>query len=654
MVHTSTDPLSNPKTYLYSGTYYGAFPTTVTNALNQSATYTYDFNTGLMASMTDPNNQTTSLQYDNMLRPTSASYPDGGQQTFTPIYTGGYFTGASFSKKITSSQNLATAQLFDGLGRLKETQLNSDPGGTTYTDIAYDAVGRKSKVWNPTRCYPAQTNCGESTWGFTTYNYDPLNRVTSVAQQDGSTVSTSYAGNCTTVTDEAQKARKSCADGLGRMTGVWEDPNVLNYQTSYNYDALDNLLSVTQSGSRQRTFVYDSSSRLTQATNPESGTINYTYDANGNAKTKTDARNITTTYSYDALNRLTSKSYSDGVTPTYGYFYDSLSTWGYPSTNTIGRLVSETDFVKTYNFHNYDAMGRGYQLWNCLPPSCVPYYSETHYDLAGNVTSETNLPFVTFSRTYDTAGRPTQLSSSWNDSQHPTTLAAVNSYFPPGEIQKMTLGNGLMESNLYESRLQACGITLYSSGTPRVNCGDPKPSGTVQDFGYVFGTWGTSNSGNITYWAGAGAQNFARSYGYDNLNRLNSLSDTVSGNPCPGLSWSYDAWGNRTDQTVTSGSCGTSHLTINALNRITNTGIQYDAAGNMINDGTHTYTYDAENRISKVDNGTTATYAYDADGRRSQRIVNGVSTVYLYDFSSKIIGELDGSNMLEAGVRVFQ
>src|SRR5437868_11286982 len=42
--------------YLYSSTYAGAFPTTVSNALNQSTTNVYDFNTGLKTSVTDPNN----------------------------------------------------------------------------------------------------------------------------------------------------------------------------------------------------------------------------------------------------------------------------------------------------------------------------------------------------------------------------------------------------------------------------------------------------------------------------------------------------------------------------------------------------------------------------------------------------------------------
>jgi RHS repeat-associated protein len=107
------------------------------------------------------------------------------------------------------------------------------------------------------------------------------------------------------VIDEAGKSRKSVVDALGRMTQVFEDPAGLNYQTDYSYDALSNLLSVTQRGSnsastRYRTFTYDSLSRLLCAANPEvqavmcpassnafpAGAITYGYDANGNLLTK--------------------------------------------------------------------------------------------------------------------------------------------------------------------------------------------------------------------------------------------------------------------------------------------------------------------------------------------------------------------------------
>src|SRR4029077_17031827 len=275
MVHTSTDPLSNPKTYLYSGTYYGAFPTTVTNALNQSMTYTYDFNTGLMASMTDPNSQTTSFpSYDSMLRPTQANYPDGGQTAIAYNYSGNVFLGFTFTKKITSSLNLVSTQIFDGLGRPKQTKAtvptSTCSSGFSYLDTTYDSNGRTFSVSNP------YCTTGDATYGITKTYFDPLSRPCLVAPPDGvapssyscpttspgNDILTFYSGGCTTVTDQASKSRKSCADGLGRMTGVWEDPSGLNYQTSYTYDALDDLLSVSQSGSRQRTFAHESPSGL--------------------------------------------------------------------------------------------------------------------------------------------------------------------------------------------------------------------------------------------------------------------------------------------------------------------------------------------------------------------------------------------------------
>jgi YD repeat-containing protein len=52
--------------------------------------------------------------------------------------------------------------------------------------------------------------------------------------------------------------------------------------------------------------------------------------------------------------------------------------------------------------------------------------------------------------------------------------------------------------------------------------------------------------------------------------------------------------------------CFSSSAAATTQNRLA--GYQYDAAGNMTNDGSHTYTYDAENRIISVDDGNTATY----------------------------------------------
>jgi len=49
-------------------------------------------------------------------------------------------------------------------------------------------------------------------------------------------ITTSYYANETTVTDQANKQRKSVADGLGRLAQVIENPNGSPaYTTSYTY-----------------------------------------------------------------------------------------------------------------------------------------------------------------------------------------------------------------------------------------------------------------------------------------------------------------------------------------------------------------------------------------------------------------------------------
>ena len=81
-------------------------------------------------------------------------------------------------------------------------------------------------------------------------------------------------------------------------------------------------------------------------------------------------------------------------------------------------------------------------------------------------------------------------------------------------------------------------------------------------------------------------------------------------------------------------------------------GYSYDAAGNILNDGTHSYTYDAENRIVKVDGGATATYIYDAEGHSVQKTISASNNQYetpgtwnfLYDLNGRLQAEL-GSAM---------
>jgi RHS repeat-associated protein len=155
-------------------------------------------------------------------------------------------------------------------------------------------------------------------------------------------------------------------------------------------------------------------------------------------------------------------------------------------------------------------------------------------------------------------------------------------------------------------------------------------SGGADGFIYALDL-GTDSSGTIF---GANDNvNGDWSYEYDNLNRLESAFT-----PDFGYTYDYDIYGNRLRQTPLNGGNALSLLYVN--NRISATGVTYDASGNMTSDGNHTYAYDAENRLVSVDNGQTATYTYNANGQRIRSTANGTSVDFVYDLSGQAVGVL--------------
>ena len=68
----------------------------------------------------------------------------------------------------------------------------------------------------------------------------------------------------------------------------------------------------------------------------------------------------------------------------------------------------------------------------------------------------------------------------------------------------------------------------------------------------------------------------------------------------------------------------------------------YDSAGNVTNDGAHSYLYDAANRLVSVDSGSTAQYKYDYQNRRVTKIVGSSWTHYVWE-GSQVISEHDAT-----------
>jgi RHS repeat-associated protein len=661
---TSTDALNQTTHYYYANqnpNWYGSRLTTVTNALGQSTNYSYDWPSGLLAYSQDLNGNWTNYVYDSMFRPTQINYPDGGQTNFTySSYNGFMYTLEQ--RKIDRSRWVSRYKQYDGLGRaFRSAMWNDESPSYDQVDTCFDArgnVGFQSYPYRGTglNASPVCSGAGD------TFSYDALNRVTQVTHPDSQIV-TSYAGRATQVRAEGNNSywptRISQVDGLGRVSSVCEvssqtqlgsggtpsacgqDIAGTGFLTTYQYDAMNNLVSVSQGGYASRSFNYDAMNRLISASNPESGTTSYSYRTSGGAFcagdlslpcTRTDARGVSTTYSYDTLNRLSLKSYSDG-TPSAGYSYDFSQTWGLTLTNTVGRLAEIYTYSAAQGYtaalFSYDSMGRQTYGYTCLPITCWSntggnfvqgqgYATLTYgHDFVGDMTSSTNGEGVTLIYAYNQAQRLTGITSSLSDSNHPGTLFSAAHYSAAGSLTSASLDNAVIgETRSYDGRMRLSSISDTVSGNTLYSL----TAGYALD-GDV---WEVNDSviGNWTY-------------GFDAFNRLSAANG-----PNQGYTYAYDRFGNRWQQNGT-------HQMIESFSGNNNRmdGYSYDAAGNLLSDGTTTYTYDAENRIISATNGAngTTTYIYDADGKRLRKTANGVVTDYLYDSNGHQIAAVNGS-----------
>ena len=609
-----------------------AFPTKVINPLGHTTEAQYDYYLGRFVDFKDANNVITSTGSSNdpLDRPTwivrAHNKPEQNLTLFSYDDLNRIVT-TSTDKDFYNDQQIKTQVVYDGLGREIETRQYESPNAFIVTRQEYDALGRVEQVSNPFRLAPQY-------WTLT--QYDALSRVTAVIAPGGAATTMGYSGNATTVTDPSGNPRRSLTDALGRLVRVDEPdenrnlgPATSPYQaTTYVYDVLDNLKTITQGG-QTRTFVYDSLSRLTAATNPESGTVSYQYDPSGNLLQKVDARGVTTTLSYDDLNRVAAKSYSD-TTPAVSYCYDGTGT-GCPSQvlYPVGRLTKVSCLVSTTSYDEYDAMGQVKRTTQTIGDS--GYTLLYGYNLAGGMKSQTYPSGRILSTSYDQAARIGSITGSKSGEPN-KTYASNYRYSPHGAVAEMKLGNELWENASYNERLQP---TLMGLGTTNANSSFFK-----LDLDYSNGAPASNNGNLLSQGISVGTSTLTQNYTYDPLNRLKTAAE--------GSNWSQtydiDRYGNRA---VSAGTILAAGLTPASLshfdpgtNRLLNSG--YDSAGNLTTDGTNrTITYDAENRQASFTTPGQATvyYSYDGQGQRVKKTVSGQDTLFVYNVLGQLVAD---------------
>jgi RHS repeat-associated protein len=408
--------------------------------------------------------------------------------------------------------------------------------------------------------------------------------------------------------------------------------------TLYAYDVLDNLTQVTQ-GTQTRNYVYDSLSRVTSSTTPESGTANTYYtNASGNACSgdpslacrAQDARGIVKTFTYDGINRPAGVSYSDS-TPSVAYTYDTGGSAAF-ALNRLTKITEGPPNSQTPNSQTltYDNLGRISSVAQVI--DSTTYTTQYSYNLANQLTSITYPTGRVVAQNVDNIGRLSSIASGG------TNYLSGLSYNAAGETLALTLGNNVQGVFGYNDHLQVSSLRYFKSGS----------STDILNLGYDYGSNNNGQIQAVHYYTSPGVEDPTKSeyFNYDPLARLSS-ANTGTVNSTPGtwsLQWGYDRWGNRLSQTLIGGNVtiGQPQLTIDpATNRITNSGVTYDANGNLTNDGVTAYSYDGANRVTQLNSGS-ASYTYFGP-LRIKKVIGSTTTVYIYSGNKPITEYVNGN-----------
>jgi RHS repeat-associated protein len=555
--------------------------------------------------------------------------------------------------------NLVTVNAFDALDRLVST---TAPEGRA---VGYTYDSRSNVLTVTSTPKPGSPLAPQ----VTTYRYDPIfNKPTSITDPLGLVTSISYdgatgnlvtsisdfggsphvnarrsfsynnVGQVLTTSDPLGSVTQFAYDSFGNQTSIIHDAGAgrLNQLVTIGYSVIGDATSITDPRGNTATSAYDAARHLTATTAPSGLVTTYRYDpdgrivqaqqsANGTVlrstaatytltgkpATATDANSNTTNFSYDGLDRVSSVIDAMGRVTSYGY--DPLSRQISVSNPAIqgvpmlqqaytpdGLLASLTDA-------NNHATGFVYDGFDRLATTTYPLGSTEAltYDADGNVLTRKTRAGDTIAFTYDTLNRL--------KTKRPPSPAPVFSY-------------------AYDL---AGRLTAVSDTSAAIAAAVP-PSGT--------------------------SVQYATSTAYDALNRPTAVAWTpapTAAAPTAGsvtFGHAYNKANQRIGQTVTDNNWfnypaatpSTVSYTADALNRYIAVGAvtpTYDGNGNLTADGTFTFGYDSENRLtSAVGAGNTAAYTYDAKGQRRTKTVNGTTTVFVNDAYNREVLEYDGAN----------
>ncbi|MBN2392409.1 MAG: DUF11 domain-containing protein [Anaerolineae bacterium] len=551
--------------------------------------------------------------------------PQVGTVYVDEVYVLSLHAVSAYAKEDAAGNTLWQRQVYDGLGRVLQTQAEYNGAQATVVDQRYDARGlvvAQSVPYLANSAVDAPWYVASSATRPQTFTqYDALGRATQVTAPDNTSTRMFYQGRQTTVVDANNHQRVSIVDAYGQLVQVREYtgmyPNATLYATThYAYDTLGNLLTVTDALNNVTTMTYDKLSRKTAMNDRDMGQWYYYYDNAGNLTQQTDARGCHTNFTYDGLNRLTRKTYSGACNGTaVAYTYDAFNS----GTNYgRGYRTSMTDGSGSTAW-TYDERGRVTKEIKTINGG-GSFTTQYTYDSLDRVVTTTYPDGEVVRNTYNDAGQPATLRSD----TYSYNYVSSASYNAPGSMAAMSYGNGLTTAyDYYDDAGEALSFRLQRMWV----------SNDLLDLSYQY-----DNVGNVKRIVDtSGTTNETLNYTYDALDRLTNVSGAyartfaynVIGNMMvrDAFFYTYDA-----PKPVSGCAAGTPNTKPHAVQSAGLLGnFSYDCNGNMTSHSTAgILSYNAENKLSAAagPNGT-FTYTYDGDGALVKKTTPDGTTYYV-------------------------
>ena len=574
----------------------GQFPESITKSVSPTVSHTitqgfrHDF--GLQTSLTDPNNLTTSWQYDDFGRRTLETRPDGTKTAWTLT--------AHAGDPPRSRYYVAEIWLRDDDVPIRQTQIWFDQfdrpyyhfvqipatGGYAWstTKSDFDARGRVIKRHNPWILSGAPA-------GYWSITYDQIDRVTAEKLYTSADVldrQTTHAfdGLSVITTDPKSYQTTRYSTAWGDLTQVTD---ALGGSTHYQYEAFGLLTQVTDALSNVVSSIgYNIRGMKTNSTDMDMGTWTYLPNALGEMEKIRDAKTVspawTTQTTFDHLSRPTQRIEAEGTTAfTWGTSaasknigqLQSVSRPGYSESLTYDSkarlatrsITTDTTYQIDYGYHANTA------LLDTLtyPVSTASYRFKLQYEYA-----------------YGTLSKVKRFDSP------STEYWKLNTVDARGNPLDEDLGNGLKVVSGFDP---LTGLMDYRQTGPG--------GGTsIQNLEYEWDL-----NGNLSQRKDKRQSDLTEAFTYDALNRL----ATVTLNGAPTLTVDYDLIGNITKKSDVSANTWTYHAT--RKHAVTATG------------GGPTYSYDANGNVSAKSGSSITWYSFNLPN-----VINGsgVSSQFWY------------------------